>query len=146
MAKISALGEKQFFVLNFELPEVEQASTPLSLEEVVVLLGETLDQPSLDEATLPRVSAPLLRLLRESEVYQRALVDPALDGFLLTVFREPNYRKKRAYRANWLGGCPAEALATDPVNLTVKVMRQSRQWFNASDFHKRSKVHEIMGS
>jgi len=146
MAKIIALGEKQFFVYDFELTNVEEAATELSLAEIVAILGETLNQDHLDANFLQRIAAPLLRFLKESQVYQVALKDPSKDGFMLTVFREPNNRKGRVYRADWLGSVPTSVLTRDPINLTLQVMKNDRKRFDPSRFHKKSKVREIMKS
>jgi len=146
VAKIVALGEKQFFVFNFELSEVENLSLDVSLGEIIATLGEALNRNQLETEEMQQLSVPLLRFLKESRAYQMALQDPTRDGFILTVFREPNTRKGRVYRANWLGSAPAAILAQNPVNLALQMMKANKGAFKPSEFHSNSRVREIMAS
>jgi len=146
VAKIAALGEKQFFVFDFELSEVENLSLDVPLGEIVATLGEALNRNQLEAEEMQQLSAPLLRFLLESQVYQMALKDPTRDGFILTIFREPNSRKGRVYRANWLGSAPAAILARNPINLALQMMKANKGAFNPSTFHNNSRVREIMAT
>ena len=146
MAKIVALGEKQFFVFDFELAEIEDLSLDMPLEQIVATLGDALNRKRLEADEMRQLSAPLLYFLKHSQVYQAAMQDPSRDGFILTLFREPNTRQGRVYRANWLGSAPAAILARNPVDLALKLMKASRDSYRPSEFHSNSRVREIMAS
>jgi len=84
LAKIVALGEKQFFVFDFELAEIEELSLDLTLEQIVATLGDALNRKHLEAEEMRQLSAPLLYFLKHSQVYQAALQGPGRDGVVLT--------------------------------------------------------------